>query len=202
METEWRRESLQSLANWQNMQIAWNHAGAIRRSWVLNNRIVTAPIAAREPSHNGTTTSPPSTMISRGGRRLGGTGRGPGHASTPGYNDPPVPDRRTHCAYDASVSNTSSQRPRCSMRIIGQLWKALQKTPVLAMHQSCVRTDLSTGRHQARDKIPSGLSDLAAACRPGYLPRCLSKNSAISPNATTVSGRRSSNRYCACDWPS
>jgi hypothetical protein len=38
--------------------------------------------------------------------------------------------------------------------------------------------------------------------RHGYLPRCLSKNSAISPNATAVSGRRSSNRYCACEWPS
>ena len=34
-----------------------------------------------------------------------------------------------------------------------------------------------------------------------YLPRCLSKNSAISPNATAVSGRRSSKRYCAWDWP-
>ena len=36
----------------------------------------------------------------------------------------------------------------------------------------------------------------------GYFPRCLSKKAPISPNATAVSGRRSSNKYCACDWPS
>jgi hypothetical protein len=38
-------------------------------------------------------------------------------------------------------------------------------------------------------------STARAECDTGYLPRCLSKNSAISPNATAVSGRRSSNWY-------
>ena len=49
--------------------------------------------------------------------------------------------------------------------------------------------------HEPAATLPSGLPA-------SYLPRCLSKNSAISPKATAVSGRRSSNRYCACDWPS
>ena len=60
----------------------------------------------------------------------------------------------------------------------------------------------------ARPSLPNcdGFCEVAAtlprSSPAGYLPRCLSKNSAISPNATAVSGRRSSNRYCACDWPS
>jgi hypothetical protein len=33
-------------------------------------------------------------------------------------------------------------------------------------------------------------------------PRWRSKNPVISPNALLVSGARSSNWYCACDWPS
>jgi len=50
-------------------------------------------------------------------------------------------------------------------------------------------------RPTPRSRPPDGIS------RP-QRPKCLSKKAEISPNASLVSGTRSSNWYCACDSPS
>ena len=93
METEWRRESLQIAAELaKHASSCGITPGQFAFAWVLNNRIVTAPIAGprTEPQWEDYLgaldyhfTAEDETLVDRLVV--------PGHASTPGYNDPSYP---------------------------------------------------------------------------------------------------------------
>ena len=93
METEWRPESLQIAGELANHASSRGITpGQFAFAWVLNNRIVTAPIAGprTEPQWEDYLaaldydfTVEDEALVNRL--------VAPGHASTPGYNDPSYP---------------------------------------------------------------------------------------------------------------